>query len=409
MDLLRFEKRFQGEILVGRYGFYASYFALCVALGAWGFATFCLCTPVAMHVVQKSRRRGAWRAAYTLECVLGVAGAIAAELTLVMTLVLALVYAAVNVALWGPRAWWSVGGAGGAAAIMVAARGPLNLSTAPLLDLVALCVAGAFVLGMATLAHRQAQTILSAKRSGDDARRALLRYFPRDFPAHLRERGEGGVARVWLSVAFVDLGGFAAATRHLPPEELGAMLNDFFRDLNQLVELWGGTISKFTGDGGLCVFGGGARGNAALQCVRCVTQLPGVLDRLHRDWRGRGLAQEFGVTAGVASGMCAIGDWGSRARWDYTVVGEPVNLAARLQARAGDAGGVLVDAPTVRLTRDAVDFGAAIQLTLKGLGATEAYVPSRRDPATRETPDGARPPAAASRVRRQTAAAARPG
>lgn len=376
---MRFERRFLREILAGRYGLYLAYLVLSGLLEAWGFAAFCLVAPIAMQIAGRSRRRAVWRGAYAVECVIGMVAAVLAKLTLIMLLVLGLIYAAVNVALWGPRAWWSIGGAGCAAAIaVVAARGPLNLPAAPLVDLGALCLAGVFMLAIGMLAHRQAQTILRAKLSADDARRALLRYFPRDFPAHLRERGEGGVARVWLSVAFVDLGGFAVATRHLPPEELGEMLNDFFRDLNQLVELWGGTISKFTGDGGLCVFGGGARGNAALQCVRCVSQLAGVLERLHRDWQGRGLAQEFGVTAGVASGMCAIGDWGSRARWDYTVVGEPVNLAARLQGRAGEAGGVLVDAATARLTRDAVDFCAARELDLKGLGPTKAYAPENQ-------------------------------
>jgi class 3 adenylate cyclase len=104
------------------------------------------------------------------------------------------------------------------------------------------------------------------------------------------------------------------------------------------------------------------------------------MGRLRRRWRSEGYLQGFTVTAGVASGFCALGDWGSDQRLDYTVIGEPVNLARRLQGVAGDCGGVLIDAVTAELVRPLADVGEEYCLDLKGMDATVGFAPLPSEP-----------------------------
>ena len=398
MEKLSLTTTFVRTINLDRYSFYASYGALAWWMEATQFALFCAIAAVLMHVVQsipRFRFEPLWRGAYGLEFAAALLLALLDGLTLVMTGVLLLVFLASNTALWGPRTLPWLGCAGIAiATVVVALRGPLILSSNPTIDVLALLVACVFMLAVCAVSHRQAQSILAAKQNVAHQRRALLRYLPRDFPTHLAERGEGQVARTWFSIAFVDLTGFTQVTRDLPAEELNPMLSEFFSEVNRLVESWGGCISKFTGDGALCVFGGGMqRANAALQCARCAQRFAAMIEVLNRRWQSRGqlqtLEQTLQVSVGVASGFCTIGDWGSKARWDYTVVGEPVNLAARLQAEAGGHGGTLLDTTTARLVCDAFDFSEPIWLDLKGLGATTAFsLPLAEDAATRtSSPD----------------------
>gem|GEM_PF-2111450 len=382
MEKLSLTPAFVRTLNLDRYSFYASYGALAWWLGAHGFAAFCAAAAIVMHVVQsliQLRRQVVWQSAYALEFSLALLLALLEGLTLVMTGVLLLVFLASNTALWGPRALPWLGCAGIAiVAVVVALRGPLILVSHPATDVLALFVACVFMLAVCAVSHRQAQTILAAKQSVAHQKRALLRYLPRDFPAHLAQRGEGQVTRAWFSIAFVDLTGFTQATRDLPAEELNPMLSEFFSEVNRVVESWGGCISKFTGDGALCVFGGGQqRANTALQCARCAQQFAPMIATLNRRWQNQGqlatLANTLRVSVGVASGFCTIGDWGSKVRWDYTVVGGPVNLAARLQSEAGAYGGILLDATSAGLVRGAFDFDEPVHLALKGLGPTPAY------------------------------------
>jgi class 3 adenylate cyclase len=214
-------------------------------------------------------------------------------------------------------------------------------------------------------------------------KRLLQRYLPRELPAHVAGGNPGRAERLWLTVAFIDLVGFTQATRMLPAEILSCLLNDFFSAVNEHVERHAGSVSKFLGDGVLCVFaplGVEQRGSTASGCVTCLSELPDLMGRLRRRWRSEGYLHGFTVTAGVASGFCALGDWGSDQRLDYTVIGEPVNLARRLQGVAGDCGGVLIDAVTAELVRPLADVGEEYCLDLKGMDATVGFAPLPSEP-----------------------------
>jgi adenylate cyclase len=142
--------------------------------------------------------------------------------------------------------------------------------------------------------------------------------------AALEEEGEvqlGGEVRE-VAVVFVDLVGSTSLAGRRPATEVVALLNDFFRLVVEAVEEQGGWVNKFEGDAALCVFGAPtARPDAACDALRAARRL--------RERLGEGL---HGVDAGigVSAGPAVAGNVGTEERFEYTVIGDPVNEAARL-------------------------------------------------------------------------------
>lgn len=148
----------------------------------------------------------------------------------------------------------------------------------------------------------------------------------------------GAVADV--AVLFVDLVGSTALAAARPPEEVVATLNRFFVDIVDTVEAHGGWINKFQGDAALAIFGAPVpvydHCGRALRCAR----------DLHARLRGRDDPLEAGI--GVAAGAAVAGHIGAEQRFEYTVIGDPVNEAARLTDLAKhEPGRVLASAVAV--------------------------------------------------------------
>jgi adenylate cyclase len=125
-----------------------------------------------------------------------------------------------------------------------------------------------------------------------------------------------------VAVVFVDLVASTSFASRRPPAEVVAVLNDFFRLVVETVEEHGGWVNKFQGDAALCVFGAPtARPDAACDALRAARKL--------RERLGDGL---HGVDAGigVSAGPAVAGNVGTEERFEYTVIGDPVNEAARL-------------------------------------------------------------------------------
>lgn len=138
---------------------------------------------------------------------------------------------------------------------------------------------------------------------------------------------------------FVDIAGSTGLTRRTEPGEFVAMLNRFFSRVVEAVEANGGLVNKFEGDGALCVFGApvelASAATSALRAARAIR------DQVRADG-------EVSIGIGVALGPVIAGHVGASRRFEYTIVGDAVNEAARLteQAKRAD-GNVLASAATV--------------------------------------------------------------
>ncbi len=144
-----------------------------------------------------------------------------------------------------------------------------------------------------------------------------------------------------VTVLLVDLQGYTRYSEQRSPEEVVAMLNRFFRVVVNAVTREGGWVNKFEGDAALCIFGAPHdTPDHARRALRAATAIPVDLSR-EQDVLSAGV--------GVATGDVLAGFVGTPERHEYTVIGDVVNLAARLCERAKDAErGVLVSGVTVR-------------------------------------------------------------
>ena len=141
-------------------------------------------------------------------------------------------------------------------------------------------------------------------------------------PEHAGERRD-------VTVLFVDLSGYTQYSESHSPEEVVAMLNRFFRVVVAVVNREGGWVNKFEGDAAMCLFGAPQhQPDHADRALRTAAALPREMSRVE------GLL-DAGV--GVASGEVIAGFVGTPERFEYTVIGDVVNLASRLCDAAKDA------------------------------------------------------------------------
>ena len=187
--------------------------------------------------------------------------------------------------------------------------------------------------------HRMREHLRAVSGELAKQRDKLSRYVAA--PVVARLDGQPSVAlpleRRWLTVAFVDITDFTALTERLEPEDLTNLLGAFFAALSELSCRYGGNVHKFLGDGALISFGEaqslGRRGDAQA-CVAMLGQLAALVDTLNTAARAHAIPAVLALRAGVASGHCSVGDFSAGQRIEYTMIGNAVNLASRLEALA---------------------------------------------------------------------------
>jgi adenylate cyclase len=150
-----------------------------------------------------------------------------------------------------------------------------------------------------------------------------------------RDPEAGGIhgASRRVTVLMADIVGYSAfAERHTPTEVVG-LLNEYFSEMTEAIQDAGGTVDKFIGDGLLAIFGAPLPlpSNGAAQAVDAAVEMRRRLRGLHERWRKQGLpALEIGV--GIHTGLAVVGNMGSRRKMEYTVIGDAVNVAARIES-----------------------------------------------------------------------------
>lgn len=162
----------------------------------------------------------------------------------------------------------------------------------------------------------------------------LSQYVPAELAAEYRRdpdvmklRGEERE----ISVLFCDVVGFSAISEQLEPAELAQWLNLFFTHVSKVVVRHRGTIDKYMGDSVMAVWGAPARSQShafdALSAALDIQAEIGVLNTKYRDKK----LPEVSMAIGISTGRAMVGPLGSEYRMDYTVVGDTVNVAQRLE------------------------------------------------------------------------------
>jgi adenylate cyclase len=167
-----------------------------------------------------------------------------------------------------------------------------------------------------------------------------------------------------VSVLFADLSGFTTMAESWQPVEVVSMLNCAFEHLTRAIFQFDGTLDKFLGDGLLAVFGAPVpqtdHAERAVSAALLMQQL--LAECALAGPRGEPLAMRVGVN----SGAVVAGDIGSPLRKDYTVVGDAVNVASRLQSSVAQPGQIVIGQTTYALCKHGFECEPLPEIRLKG-------------------------------------------
>lgn len=164
--------------------------------------------------------------------------------------------------------------------------------------------------------------------------RAFKRYVPATLVRQLIQTGEEarlGGKKMELSILFSDIQGFTTISEQLPPEELMTHLSEYLDELTQIMLNNQGTVDKYIGDAIMAFWGAPIKNDrhaffACQTAINCQKKLTELNDK----WKKKGLPELY-TRIGIHTGETIVGNMGSSERMNYTVIGDSVNLASRLE------------------------------------------------------------------------------
>ena len=192
-------------------------------------------------------------------------------------------------------------------------------------------------------------------REKRQVKRLFSRYVPRDVFEQLMaepERAALGGKRRTMTVLFSDVRGFTAMSEKATPEEVVAQLNEYFSRMVDVLFAHRGTLDKFVGDMVMGLFGAPVDDpDHAEHAVQAAIAMTRALDELNRQWTATG-RPGLDIGIGISTGDMVAGNIGSSAIMSYTVIGDTVNLGARLESLNKDYGTriIISDATRAALT-----------------------------------------------------------
>ncbi len=190
----------------------------------------------------------------------------------------------------------------------------------------------------------------------------LLNSVPDQLAAKIASEGRAAAGeRKSVTIMFADISGFMALSERLDPEAVVEIINRCFEKLGQIVYSYEGTIDKYIGDCIMALFGAPiSHEDDTERAVRASLDMREALANLSSE-----LNVELTMHTGINTGAVIAVNVGSDLRMQYTVIGDAVNVAARLQSVA-QAGQILVGESVYRLTQHAFDYAPRGEITLKG-------------------------------------------
>ncbi len=206
-------------------------------------------------------------------------------------------------------------------------------------------------------------------RSVADMRRTFGRYLTDEVVASLLETPGGltlGGERRKVTILISDLRGFSAISERLPPEQVVTILNLYLGTMSDTITRYSGTINEFIGDGIFVMFGAPIyREDDSERAVACAIAMQSAMVEVNRQNQQLGLpALEMGI--GIHTGEVVVGNIGSQRRAKYTVIGNHVNLAARIESYTV-GGQILISEDTLRDAGAIVNVKGQIQVEPKGI------------------------------------------
>lgn len=199
--------------------------------------------------------------------------------------------------------------------------------------------------------------MVAGLRERERIREAFGTYVDREVAEHiLREGTDLTGEEVEVTVMFIDIRDFTGFAERAPAREVVATLNRLFGRIVPIIHAHHGHVDKFVGDGLLAVFGAPRRReDHADQALAAALEIEAAV------------GEELSIGIGLNSGTVVAGNVGGAGRLEFSVIGDAVNVAARVEAATRQTGDtILVSEDTRRLVRDEIELDARPELQLKG-------------------------------------------
>lgn len=235
---------------------------------------------------------------------------------------------------------------------------------------VVLPIAGPLAAGIASYGLGTLWRALTEGRQRRFIKTAFAHYVPAAVVDRLSEEPEllalGGETRVVTSL-FTDIASFTTISERLDPQALVAFLNEYLGKMNDILFRYGATLDKYEGDAIIAFFNAPVAVEAhELAAAHAALAIREASSDVSRAWRDR-CGREIVTRAGLATGPAVVGNMGSENRFDYTAIGDTINLASRLEGANKVYGTTILAAEsTVRRLGDAIVVRPIDRICVKG-------------------------------------------
>ena len=207
-------------------------------------------------------------------------------------------------------------------------------------------------------------------QSKEKVKSAMGKYMSQDvmkrIVMNIDNLGLGG-KKATVTVLFSDIRGFTSLSETMPAEQVSQILNEYFTEMEPIVAKHNGIINKFIGDAVMAIFGEPIQDkNHALNAVKCGYEMLVKVKELQQKWAEEGKPKiEIGI--GINTGEVFVGNIGSVNRMEYTVIGDTVNLASRLESyNKIYKTNILIGATTYEETKNYIEVMKISDVEIRG-------------------------------------------
>ena len=175
---------------------------------------------------------------------------------------------------------------------------------------------------------------LTESRNKEKIKNAMGKYLSQDIMKNVVKNIDDlklGGKRAVVTVLFSDIRGFTSMSEKMSAEEVSAILNEYFGEMEPIISEYNGVINKFIGDAIMAIFGEPIQDeNHPQNAVKCAYDMLKRVKYLREKWISEG-KPKFDIGVGINTGEVFIGNIGTETRMEYTVIGDTVNLASRIE------------------------------------------------------------------------------
>jgi adenylate cyclase len=214
-------------------------------------------------------------------------------------------------------------------------------------------------------------TMVDGLKERDNLRTTFGKYMTAQVMEHLLAgKVSLGGESLKVTILFTDIRSFTTLSEKMDPQQLVGLLNEYFTEMVGIVMHEDGVVDKYIGDAIMAVFGAPVpKPQDAVNAVRAAVRMRRALFDLNQKLAERG-RPGLRTGIGIHTGEVVAGNIGSEKRMEYTVIGDAVNLASRLESNTKDLGvNILISEDTYELTKHVIEVRPMREITVKGRAA----------------------------------------